>query len=96
MQYTSPLDVDLAPEIRSKTFRQKRVNAATSHAKWAAKRYAATLIRQQETIFGYDAIVGAGGEVGISRQMATYQVYEPLRQYAARVCIRLVQEKMVR
>lgn len=96
MQYTSPLDVDLAPDVRSRTFRQKRVNAATAHAKWAAKRYAGVLIRQQETVFGYDAIVGAGGEVGIAKQMATYQVFEALRVYAARVCIRLVREKLVR
>jgi len=72
------------------------VKAAISHAKWAARLYAKTLIRQQETIDGYDAIIGAGGEIGIAKQMATYQVFEPIRQYAARVCVRLVRERMVR
>ncbi len=94
--YQAPLDVDLSPEVRAATFRQRRVKAATSHAKWAARLYAKTLIRQQETIDGYDAVIGAGGEIGIAKQMATYQVYESLRQYAARVCVRLVRERLVR
>ena len=94
--YESPLDVDLTPEVRAATYRQRRVKDATSHAKWAARQYAKNLIRQQETIFGYDAVIGAGGEVGIARQMATYQVYSPLRQYAAKICVRLVRERLVR
>jgi len=96
MQFTSPLDVDLSPEVRAKTFRQRRVNAATSYAKWAAKQCAKNLIQQQETIFGLDAIANAGGEVGIAKSMATYQVYSPLRTYAAKIVVRLVKERLVR
>lgn len=96
MQYTAPLDVDLSPEVRADTYRQRRVRAAVSHAKWAARSYAKNLIRRQETNFGVDAVSDAGGAVGIAKQMATYQVHGPLREYAARVCIRLVQEKLVR
>ncbi len=96
MQYVAPLDVDLSPEVRANTYRQQRVKDATNWAKRAARLYAKSLIRKQETQFGCDAIEEAGGEVGIAKQMATYQVYEPLRQYAARVCVRLVRERLVR
>ena len=96
MQFNSPLDVDLSPEVRADTFRQRRVKAAVSHAKWAARSCAKNLIRRQETNFGVDAVSDAGGVIGIAKQMATYQVYGPLREYAARVCVRLVQEKLVR
>jgi len=96
MQYMAPLDVDLSPEVRADTYRQKRVSLAISHAKWAARQYAKCLIRRQETNFGVDAVSDAGGAVGIAKQMATYQVFGPLREYAARVCVRLVQEKLVR
>lgn len=96
MQYQAPLNVDLSPEVRADTYRQRRVKDAISHAKWAARQYATLLIRRQETIFGHDALAGAGGSVGIAKQMATYQVHAPLRDYAARVCVRLVQEKLVR
>jgi hypothetical protein len=86
------MQVDLSATPDS--HRKERVRSAISHAKWAARQYAKNLVRQQETIFGYDAIVGAGGAVGIAKYMATYQVFEPLREYAARVCVRLVQEKL--
>ncbi len=94
--YEAPLNVDLSPEVRAKTFRQRRVNAATSHAKWAARLCAKNLIRQQETIFGIDAVDNAGGEVGIAKSMATYQVYPALQRYAAKIVVRLVKERLVR
>ena len=96
MQYEAPLDVDLSPEMRADTYRQARVKAATNWAKKAARLYSKVLIRKQETQFGVDAIEEAGGELGIAKQMATYTVYEPLRKYAARVCVRLVRERLVR
>lgn len=96
MQYQAPLNVDLAPEVRAKTYRQRRVSAATSHAKWAAKKYATMLIRRQENNFALDAIENVGGEAGIAKTMATYAVHEPLRLFAARHCVRLVREKVVR
>ena len=61
MQYTAPLDVDLSPEVRADTYRQRRVKDAVSHAKWAARSYAKNLIRRQETNFGVDAVSDAGG-----------------------------------
>jgi len=95
-RYNPPVSVDLSPELRAATYRQKRVNAATSHARWAAKAYSRVLVRQQETIHGYNAVEGAGGELGIAKTMATYNVYEPLRVFAARVCMRLVRERLAR
>lgn len=97
MQYVAPLDVDLSPELRAETYKQQRVKDATNWAKKAAKLYATVLVRRQESDFNCKDVVGdVGGEVGIAKFMATYQVYAPLRQYAARVCVRLVRERLVR
>jgi hypothetical protein len=97
MQYQAPLDVDLSPEVRANTYRQQRVKDATNWAKRAARLYAKVLIRRQETDFNCkDVIEDAGGEQGIAKSMATYTVFEPLRQYAARVCVRLVRERLIR
>jgi len=96
MQYNAPLNVDLSPEVRAVTYRQRRVKAATNHAKWAARQYANVMVRMQLANFGANALDIAGGETGIAKAMATYQVFEPLQQFAARQCVRLIREKLAK
>jgi hypothetical protein len=90
------INVDLTPYEIAALHRKEKVQAALAYARKAARLYAKNLVRQQETIYGYNAIDGAGGEQGITKMMATYQVFEPLREYAARVCVRLVRERLTK
>jgi hypothetical protein len=94
MQYHSPLNVDLSPQERAKTYRQRRVNASMSHARWAARSYASVLVRKQLANYGVDALAEAGMEQGIGKTMTTYSVVPELCQYGARVCIRLAKAKL--
>jgi hypothetical protein len=95
MQYTAPVNVDLSNLERSAIYRQKRIRACTAHANWAARKYARNIVTQLKS--SYNAkLDDFGGEIGIARTMATYKVFEPLRSYAARVCMRLVRERLIK
>jgi hypothetical protein len=94
MQYTSPLNVDLPENVRANTFRQRRVKACEVHALWAARQFANVLVRRQLVNLGVDAIEDAGLEHGIACTMGRYQVEGPLREFAARVCVRLTRQKL--
>lgn len=83
----------LPDKERTTMYRARRVRAATAYAKWAARKYAQNILKQLESAYG-SKFEDFGGEQGIAKTMATYQVFEPLRAYAARVCIRLVKEKL--
>ncbi len=54
------------------------------------------MVRMQLANFGANALDIAGGETGIAKAMATYQVFEPLQQFAARQCVRLIREKLAK
>ena len=80
---------------RATKYRQRRCQAATAHARWAARKYAKNVLRSLETAANAK-FEDFGGVPGITRTMATYQVYGPLQEFAARVCVRLVKEGLVK
>ena len=95
MLYRGP-KVELTVAEHAIIHRQQRSRAAVALARRSARQYAKIVLRSLSN--GYNAKFEdiAGGLPGIARTMATYQVYGPLQEFAARVCVRLVKEGLAK
>jgi len=95
MLYRGP-KVELTVAEHATIHRQQRSRAAVALARRSARQYAKNLLRGLESAPGAKFEDIAGGLPGITRTMATYQVYGPLQEFAARVCVRLVREGLTK
>jgi hypothetical protein len=91
--YETPLSVDLSDTQRAEVFKKEFVSDAVKHAKRSAKVYANVLLNRMEASHHY---VLEKSEMEIQQVMATYGVHKALVDYAAKVCRRIVNERMVR
>jgi hypothetical protein len=91
--YESPVDVNLSDEQRAEIFATERVDDAVRYAKKTAKAYAKTVLNSLEAKYGSTF---EKSDMELVQVMAMYGVNKHLREYAAQVCRRLVNERLVR
>ena|ERR1051325_4317397 len=80
--YSAPMNVELTEQERGERFKQQRVNATVSHAKYAA-RCIANRILQGVSMTVHD----------VETQLATYLVPKPAREFATRMTLEIVAKK---
>jgi hypothetical protein len=91
--YETPLSVDLSHEERAKVFKHEWVEDAVKNAKRAARQYSNIVLNRLEANFG---TTFEKSDMELMQVMAQYGVHKELREYASKVCRRLINEKLVR
>jgi hypothetical protein len=91
--YEQPLSVDLSDAQRTEVFKKRFVGNAVKYAQKCAREYAKSQVYLMD---GQAHPVFEKSDMELMQVMSTYGVHKALVDYAAKVCRRIVNERMVR